>query len=116
MQCIGERSTALTGAAIDDRLTKVASELKKRDAVLVRQKDSEVSFVSCSIHLGPNSFVFLGHGRLSVKSSGDGNSICFQLKFRWWIMLFLVCYLAPFQLSLFSLLGSGGSFRYVHFR
>lgn len=80
MQCIGERSTALTGAAIDDRLTKVASELKKRDAVLVRQKDSEVSFVSCSIHLGPNSFVFLGHGRLSVKSSGDGNSICFSVE------------------------------------
>jgi len=80
MQCVGERLTDLTGTAIDDGLAKVASEFKKRDAVLVRQKDSEVSFVSCSVHLGPNSFVFLGHGRFSVKSSGDGNSICFSVE------------------------------------
>lgn len=80
MQCVGERTLSLTGAAIEDRLAKVASELKKRDAVLVKQNDSEVSFVSCSIHLGPNSFVFLGNGRLSVKSSGDANSICFSVE------------------------------------
>jgi len=79
MQCVGELTLAVSGAAIEDRLAKVASELKRRDAVLVKLNDSEVSFVSCSIHLGPNSFVFLGNGRLSVKSSGGANSICFSV-------------------------------------
>ncbi|MDT9000533.1 hypothetical protein RQP53_14765 [Paucibacter sp. APW11] len=70
MRCSGEIVLGVSDASVKEQIAQIAGTLRDRGAVLVRSGDCNASFSSCTLHLGRNSFVFLGKGQLAIKSEG----------------------------------------------
>jgi hypothetical protein len=80
MHSSGEVVLGFSDAAANEQVAQIADTLRDRGAVLVRSGDCKTTFASCTLHLGPSSFIFLGRGEFEIKSEGKNKILVFAVE------------------------------------
>lgn len=80
MHSSGEVVLGVSDAAANEQITQIADTLRDSGAVLVRSGDCKAAFASCTLHLGPSSFIFLGRGEFEIKSEGKNKILAFSVE------------------------------------